>query len=91
MRENDTSPVYVLDNQVPDVLTGPERRDLTAIYIFHNDGRLYIIGDHGKKRFVKKKLKGRKLEKWITAKARARENSKKYEKYNGGRPLFQND
>ena len=90
-KENDTSPVYVLDNKVSDVLTGPERRDLTAIYIFNNDGRLYIIGDDGKKRFVKKELKGRKLEKWITAKARAKENRKKYEKYNGGRPLFQND
>jgi predicted transglutaminase-like cysteine proteinase len=90
-KENDTSPVYVLDNQVPDVLTGPERRDLTAIYIFNNDGRLYIIGDDGKKRFVKKELKGRKLEKWITAKARAKENRKKYEQYNGGHPLFPDD
>jgi len=90
-KENDASPVYVLDNQVPEVLTGPERRDLTAIYIFQNDGRLYIIGDDGKKRFVKKEFTGRKFEKWATAKERAKENRKKYEKYNGGRPLFPGD
>jgi len=90
-RENDTSPVYVLDNQVPEVLTGPERRDLTAIYIFQNDGRLYIIGNDGKKRFVKKELTGRKFEKWTTAKDRARENRKKYEQFNGGRPLLPGD
>ncbi len=90
-KENETSPVYVLDNQVPDVLTGPERRDLLAIYVFQNDGRLYVIGDDGKKRFVKKEFKGRKFEKWITAKARAKENRKKYEQYNGGKPLFPGD
>jgi predicted transglutaminase-like cysteine proteinase len=87
-RENENSPVYVLDNEIPEVLTGPERRDLTAIYIFQNDGRLYIIGDDGKKRYVKQEFTGRRFEKWITGKERARENRKKYEKYNGNRPLF---
>ena len=90
-KENDTSPVYVLDNQVPEVLTGPERRDFTAIFIFQNDGRLYVIGDDGKKRFVKKEREGIKLEKWITVKERAKENRKNFEQYNGGRPLFPND
>jgi predicted transglutaminase-like cysteine proteinase len=90
-KENKDTPVYVLDNQVPEVLTGPERRDLQAIYIFQNDGRLYIIGDDGKKRYVKKEFEGRKFEKWATAKERALENRKKYEKYNGGRPLFPGD
>jgi predicted transglutaminase-like cysteine proteinase len=89
--ENDESPWYVLDNQVPEILTGPERRDLLVIYIFQNDGRLYVIGDDGRKRFVKKEFKGRRFEKWVTAKERARKNRKKYEKYNGGRPLFPND
>lgn len=90
-RENENSPVYVLDNEVPDVLTGPERRDLTAIYIFQNDGRLYIIGDDGKERYVKKEFEGRKFEKWTTAKERARENRQKYKQYNGGRPLLPGD
>ncbi len=90
-KENDTSPVYVLDNQVPEVLPGPERRDFTAIFIFQNDGRLYVIGDDGKKRFVKKERQGIKLEKWITVKERAKENRKNFEQYNGGRPLFPND
>ena len=90
-KENEKSPLYVLDNQNPNVLTGPERRDLQAIYVFQNDGKLYIIGDDGKKRSVKKEFTGRRFEKWATAKERARENRKKYEKYNGGRPLFPND
>jgi len=90
-KENDTSPAYVLDNQVPDVLTGPERRDLLAIYVFQNDGRLYIIGDDGEKRYVKKEFEGRKFEKWTTAKERARENREKYKQYNGGRPLLPGD
>ena len=90
-KENDKSPLYVLDNQNPNVLTGPERRDLQAIYVFQNDGKLYIIGDDGKKRSVKKEFTGRRFEKWATAKERARENRKKYEKYNKGRPLFPND
>lgn len=87
-RENERSPVYVLDNLNPEVLTGPERRDLTAIYIFQNDGRLYIIGDDGNRRYLKQEFTGRRFEKWITGKERARKNRKKYEKYNGGRPLF---
>ena len=90
-KENDTSPAYVLDNQVPEVLTGPERRDLLAIYVFQNDGKLYVISDDGKKRSVKKEFSGRRFEKWATAKERAKENRKKYEKYNGGRPLFPGD
>jgi len=90
-KENDTTPAYVLDNQVPDVMTGPKRGDLLAIYVFQNDGRLYIIGDDGKKRYVKKEFTGRKFEKWATAKERAKANRKKYEKYNGGRPLFPGD
>ena len=87
-RENENTPVYVLDNQVPGIMTGPERGDFTAIYVFQNDGRLYIIGDDGKKRYVKKNFAGRKFEKWATAKDRARENRRKYEQYNGDRPLF---
>jgi predicted transglutaminase-like cysteine proteinase len=87
-RENESSPVYVLDNQAPEVYIGAERRDFTAIYVFQNDGRLYIIGDDGEKRYVKQEFKDRRLEKWITGKERAKQNRKKYEKYNGGRPLF---
>jgi predicted transglutaminase-like cysteine proteinase len=90
-KENDDSPLYVLDKQNPDVLPGPERQDLLAIYVFQNDGKLYVIDTDGKKRSVKKEFTGRRFEKWATAKERARENRKKYEKYNAGRPLFPND
>jgi predicted transglutaminase-like cysteine proteinase len=87
-RENDSFPVYVLDNQAAEVYIGAERRDLTAIYVFQGDGRLYIIGDDGKKRYIKQEFAGQRFEKWITGKDRARKNRKEYEKYNGGRPLF---
>ena len=87
-KENDVSPVYVLDNQNPKILTGPERSDLHAIYVFQNDGRLYIIGEDGEKRYIKKKFSDRHFEKWEAGKKRAKENRKKYEKYNRGRPLI---
>ena len=90
-KENDDSPIYVLDNQNPNVVAGPERKDLLAIYVFQNDGKLYIIDNKGGKRSVKKEFTGRRFEKWATAKERARENRKKYETYNGGRPLVPND
>ena len=90
-KENENSPLYVLDNQNPNVLTGPVRKDLLAIYVFQNDGKLYIIDNKGGKRSVKREFTGRRFEKWATAKERVRENRKKYEKYNGGRPLFPND
>ena len=88
-REDVGLPVYVLDNQIPEILSGPERRDLTAIYIFTNDGRLYLIGDDGGKRYVKSEFANRNFEKWNKGKERANKNRKRYEKYNGGRPLFQ--
>jgi predicted transglutaminase-like cysteine proteinase len=88
-KENADLPVYVLDNQVPEIVSGPERRDLTAIYIFTNDDRLYLIGDDGEKRYVKSEFANRNFEKWTKGKERANRNREKYEKYNGGRPLFQ--
>jgi predicted transglutaminase-like cysteine proteinase len=90
-KENDGSLLYVLDNQNPNVVPGPQRKDLLAIYVFQNDGKLYIIDNKGENRSVKKEFTGRRFEKWATAKERAKENRKKYEKYNGGRPLFPND
>ena len=83
-RENENSPLYVLDNQETEVMTGPERLDLTAIYIFTNDGRLYLIGDNGEKPYVKSEFANRNFEKWNKGKELANQNSKKYEKYNGG-------
>jgi hypothetical protein len=87
--KNADLPVNELDNQVPEMLGGLERRDLTAIYIFTNDGRLCLIGDDGDKRYVKSEFANRNLEKWNKGKEHANRNRKKYEKYNGGRPLFQ--
>ena len=89
--ENEESPVYVLDNEVPEVLTAEERRDFVAIYVFQDDGTLYVIDDDGKRRSVKKVFKGRRFEKWLTVKEREKESLKKYEKYNGGRSLLLGD
>ena len=50
-----------------------------------------IIGDDGKKRFVKKEFENMKFGKWITVKERAKENRKELEQYNGGRPLLPSD
>lgn len=63
-KENAELPVYVLDNQVPEILSAQEKPDLTATYIFTNDGRLYLIGDNGKKRYVKSEFANRNFEKW---------------------------
>jgi len=68
-----------------------QRRDFIAIYVFQDNGTLYVIDDDGRKRSVKKEFNGRRFEKWISAKARAREKRKKYERFNDGRPLIPND
>ena len=82
----------ILDNQHPDVLPSRQRRDLLAIYAFQNNGRLYVIEDDGKNdRKVQGIISDRKLAKWTSLKDRSRKNRKKYEKYNGGRPLFPNE
>lgn len=89
--EEEDSPVYVLDNQVPEVMRAEERRDFIAIYVFQDDGTLYVIDDDGRKRSVKKEFKGRRFEKWTTVKERDEKEARKYEKYNGGRPLVSGD
>ena len=78
----------VLDNKVPDVKTARERPDLIAVYVFRNDGTVFTIKDEGNaKRTVKDTLEDKRLEKWLTAKERSRENTKSYIPFNGGKPL----
>jgi len=82
---------FVLDNMHPDVLPGYERRDLTAIYLFQNDGTIVLIGDDGKKRFVKKQLEHRNIGKWTTLKERMAQQRAAMLPFNGGRPLLPED
>ena len=80
---------YVLDNQHPDVMPATKRRDLLAVYVFQNDGTLFLIEDNRRDdRKIKVQVKSKKLAKWSTAKKRAQENRKYYEQFNGGRPLI---
>ena len=81
----------VLDNQYPDVLPSVKRRDIIWIYVFKNDGTLYLIEDNGKDdRKLKSKLEDRHFAMWDNSKERARGFSEYYKKYNGGRPLLSN-
>ena len=79
----------VLDSQYPDVLPSVKRRDIIWIYVFKNDGTLYLIEDNGKDdRKLKSKLEDRHFAMWDNSKERARRFSDYYRRYNGGRPLM---
>ena len=83
------TPSLILDNQHTDVLPSTRRPDLVGVYIFQNDGTLYLLEDRGGgDRSLKTKIKNRRLEKWASAKDRARANRELYQQYNGGRPLI---
>jgi predicted transglutaminase-like cysteine proteinase len=88
-KEGPNTPALILDNQHPDVVSAPKRRDLLAIYAFKNDGTLFLITDDGKSdRKLKARIENKRLEKWASAKERARKNREYYEQFNGGRPLI---
>jgi predicted transglutaminase-like cysteine proteinase len=88
-KESPDTDALVLDNQHPDVISGKKRRDILAIYVFQNDGTLYLIDDDGRNdRKLKAKAEGRKFAKWASAKERAKKNREHYQQYNGGRPLI---
>ena len=81
--------ILVLDNLNPRILPAKDRPDLTAVYVFKNKGRFFLIKDTGKAhRTVLTKKDHQKFQKWLTVKARAVANSAKYAQYNGGRPLL---
>jgi len=87
-KEGPNIPGLILDNQHPDVVSAPKRRDLLAIYAFKNDGSFYLIADDGKNdRKVKVKVDHKKLAMWASAKERSRKNTAYYEQFNAGRPL----
>ena len=87
-KASENQSALVLDNKDPDVKTAQERPDLIGVYIFRNDGTVLTIKDEGDaRRTVKDTLENKRLEKWQTAKARSRENTKSYIPFNGGKPL----
>ncbi|WP_136809005.1 transglutaminase-like cysteine peptidase [Desulfosediminicola flagellatus] len=79
----------ILDNLHPDVVTAKERKDLMAVYAFKNNGDLFVIKDEGNgNRSVLAKKENSTLQKWLTVKKRARENTASYLPFNGGKPLI---
>jgi hypothetical protein len=88
-RESSGSEIFVLDNEHHRVLPATKRRDLIGIYVFNNDGTLYLIKDDGvNERKVKTKIDNKYLAKWASVKERSRKNREMLRKYNRGRPLI---
>ncbi len=80
---------FILDNQHPEVVAAKKRPDLLAVYVFQNDGSLFLIKDDGHgNRSLKLKKEDRKFQKWVTAKDRAKKNRESLVKFNGGNPLI---
>ena len=78
----------ILDNQHADVVPAKQRTDLVAVYVFQNDGTLFLIKDKGQgDRTLLTKKENTRLEKWLTVKKRAKENTASYLPFNGGKPL----
>ena len=79
----------ILDNQDPGVRTAKDRSDLIAVYVFQNDGTIFLIKDQGGgKRDLKSKMENKRLKKWLTAKERAKSNTESFIPFNGGRSLM---
>ena len=65
-----------------------KRTDLVAVYAFQNDGTVFVIKDKGNgDRSLLAKKEDQRLQKWLTAKERSRENTKSYLPFNDGKPL----
>jgi len=86
--ETSAGEIMVLDNQFPEVKPAKKRPDLIAVYIFRNDGSVFLIKDKGNaNRSLKTILKEKSLQKWLTAKKRYIKDTESYIPYNGGKPL----
>jgi len=86
--ETSAGEIMVLDNQFPEVKPAKKRPDLIAVYIFRNDGTVFLIKDNGNaNRSLKTILKEKSLQKWLTAKERYIKDTESYIPYNGGKPL----
>jgi len=85
--ENPEMDTVILDNEHPEVLSSKKRIDLLEVYLFQNDGTMYLIDD-GKKRLLQAAYAGRKLLKWAKAMEREKKSNMLYGRYNHGRPLL---
>lgn len=80
----------ILDSQHREVLPAGKRNDMLGIYLFKNDGSLYLFEDGKNFHKFKARYDNRKLSKWITAMERERRNRDLLAQYNSGRPLLPN-
>jgi len=80
--------VYVLDNYVEEVMRGPERTDLLAVYVTDADGNIALINDKDGKRSIKGVYKDRKIKKLEELKLKIAEDRRKFLELNNGVPLI---
>jgi len=86
--KNAENVALILDNQHSQIVAADKRTDLRAVYVFQNDGTVFVIKDDGKgARSILQKRENTNLSKWLTVKERAKENSGSYMPFNEGRPL----
>ena len=86
---SEKEPAFILDNQNPDVKKAKERKDLIAVYVFQNNGKIFIIKDEGDaKRTVKATKENQRLQKWLTAKERSKSNTESFVAFNNGQSLI---
>jgi predicted transglutaminase-like cysteine proteinase len=85
---DDRRRTLVLDNLDKAIKSGPERTDLTAVYLTDADGNVTLITDDGDHRSVKGVVPQTKMAKLEQVKQRMAANQAKYREYNEGRPLF---
>lgn len=86
-REKRGESAWVLDNVNKMVLTVPERKDLLLIYATDAKGDMVIFKDDGKERSILKVRENTNMKNLEDIKKKIQENTEKYTKINGGRPL----
>lgn len=79
---------YVLDNYVPEIKRGNERKDLLGIYFTDADGNVVLLDDKDGKRSIKGEYKERKIRKLEDLKGKIAQDRKKFQEINDGRPLL---
>lgn len=80
--------VMVLDNLVPEVKKGSQRRDLIAVFVTDARGNVALIADNGKERKVKGGLQQRRMRRLEDLKKNIVENRAKIKELNDGIALW---
>jgi predicted transglutaminase-like cysteine proteinase len=81
----------VLDNYINEIMTGRERSDVLALYLFDVSGNFILISDDGSQRSIKGVYPKRKLRQLEDLKRKIAETRSKYRELNDGRPFLPSD